>query len=213
MLGFFRKKLPDCDALFEKFLSPWYEEEDKPKTTRPDMYVIGGFDGNRLELNEIQYLPPGLLKQNKEQLQIMAEAALSDYQQIIKSEKLGINVLDAVDKYYNRSKIAEIINQSDPTEFSNDYLVQVCEFGATLGHLFNQFDDYGWLYSEPYFHSIIVHKETGYGITVFDWGVKKFSEYGVDDGFAAKFQMAIEIVKQLKSHPNYFNSKLKCLNF
>ncbi|MBK8787545.1 MAG: hypothetical protein IPN43_13875 [Chitinophagaceae bacterium] len=39
--------------------------------------------------------------------------------------------------------------------------------------------------------SIIVHKDTGFGITVFDWAIKKFSEYGVDDGFVEKFNAAI----------------------
>ena len=198
MFGLFKKKLPHCDTLFEKFFSLWYDQEDKPKMTRPDMYVISGFKGQTLDLDKIQYLQDDLLEYSKKQLQTMADAALNDYQQIIKFDKLDLNVLDAVDKYFDRKKIAEIINKSDPSNFSNDYVVEVCEFGATLGHLFNQIDGYGWLYSHPYFHSIIVHKETGFGITVFDWAIKKFSEYGVDDGFVAKFQMALESVKQPK---------------
>jgi hypothetical protein len=72
--------------------------------------------------------------------------------------------------------------------------VTICEFGATIGQLFTQFDGYDWLYSHPYFHSIIVHKETGLAITVFDWAVKKFSEYGVDDGYVAKIHAATEAV-------------------
>jgi len=166
--------------------------------TRPDMYVISGFDGQPLDLEKIQYLPDDLLEYNKKQLQTMADAALNDYQHIINSDKLDLNVLDTVDKYYDRNKIAEIISKSDPTDFSNNYVIEVCEFGAMLGHLFAQVDGYGWLVSHPYFHSIIVHKDTGFGITVFDWAIKKFSEYGVDDGFAAKFQMALESVKQPK---------------
>ena len=71
-----------------------------------------------------------------------------------------MNVLDTVDKYYDRKKIADIIQRSDPTDFSNDYLISVCEFGATPGYLFNQVEGFGWLYSKPYFHSIIVHKDT-----------------------------------------------------
>lgn len=164
--------------------------------TRPDMYVISGFDGQPLDLDKIQYLPDDLLEYNKKQLQTMADAALTDYQHIIKFDKLDLHVLDAVDKYFDRKKIAEIISNSDPADFSNDYVIEVCEFGATFGHLFNQVDGYGWLYSHPYFHSIIVHKDTGFGLTVFDWAIKKFSEYGVDDGFAEKFQMALESVKQ-----------------
>ena len=65
-----------------------------------------------------------------------------------------------------------------------------------LGHLFRQVGGFGWLYSHPYFHSIIVHRNTGIGITVFDWAIKKFSENGVDGGFAAKFKIALEQVKQ-----------------
>jgi len=60
-----------------------------------------------------------------------------------------------------------------------------------LGQLFRQIEGFDWLYSHPYFHSIIVHKDTGFGISVFDWAIKKFSEYGVDDGFVDKFHAAI----------------------
>jgi hypothetical protein len=56
--------------------------------------------------------------------------------------------------------------------------------------LFEAMDGFGWLYSQPYFNSIIVHKPTGYAITVFDWAVKKFSECGVDNGFVGKFHAA-----------------------
>ena len=198
MLGIFKKKLPHCDTLFEKYFSPWYDQEDRPTMTRPDMYVISCFDGQPLDLKKIQYLPDDLLEYNKKQPQIMTDAALDDYQLIIKSDRLDLHVIDAVDKYYDRKKIAEIISKSDPTDFSNDYVIEVCEFGVTLGHLFNQVDGFGWLYSHPYFHSIIVHKDSGFGITVFDWAVKKFSEYGVDDGFAAKFKVALESVKLSK---------------
>jgi hypothetical protein len=64
-----------------------------------------------------------------------------------------------------------------------------------LGQLFTELDGFDWLYSFPYYHSIIVHRDTGFGITVFDWGVKKFSEYGVDDGFVAKFHAALDGIK------------------
>ena len=83
MLGLFKKKLPHCDTLFEKFLSPWYDQDDRPKMTRPDMYVISGFEGQPLDLDQIQYLPDDLLEYNRKQLQTMADAALNDYQHII----------------------------------------------------------------------------------------------------------------------------------
>lgn len=193
MLGLFKKKLPHCDTLFQTFLSPWYPEEDRPQMTRPDMYQIAAYEGEPLDLDKIQYLEDDYLQEVKELINVtMVKGALEDYQHIIQANELSLEVLDAVDKYYDRARIAALIKSSDPADFSNPYLVSVCEFGVMLGHLFTQMEGFDWLYSHPHFHSIVVHKETGFGITVFDWAVKKFSEYGVDDGFVAKFHAAIE---------------------
>lgn len=193
MFGLFKKKLPHCDELFVKYLSPWYDEDERPKMTRPDMYQIAAFEGQPLDLDEIQYLTPEYLGEVKTLINdTMAKAVLDDFSFIHKSDSIDFDLLDAVDKYYDRTKIAELIKESDPKDFSNPYLVTVCEFGVLLGQLFRHLEGYDWLYSHPYYHSIIVHKDTGFGITVFDWAVKKFSEYGVDDGFVAKFHAAID---------------------
>ncbi|WP_153797056.1 hypothetical protein [Foetidibacter luteolus] len=202
MLGLFKKKLPHCDILFEKFLSPWYPEVDRPKMTRPDMYQIAAFEGEPLDFDALQYLEGDFLADRKKFInKTMVEAALGDFQKITSSMKIDLTALDAVDKFYDRKKIAELIKESDPTDFSNPYLVTVCEFGVMLGQLFRQIEGFDWLYSNPYFHSIIVHKDTGFGITVFDWAVKKFSEYGVDDGFVAKFHAALEAINEYKANP------------
>ena len=193
MLGLFKKKLPECDVLFQKFFSPWYPADERPNMTRPDMYQIAAYEGEPLNFNEMQYLEAEDLEDRKHFInETMVHAALEDFQNIIKSDKLDFAVLAAVDKYYDRAKIAALIKESDPKEFSNPYVVTVCEFGVMLGHLFNQIEGFDWLYSHPYFHSIIVHKDTGFGITVFDWAIKKFSEYGVDDGYVAKFHAALD---------------------
>lgn len=192
MFGLFKKKLPDCDIVFNKFFSPWYDEEDRPKMARPDMYVIAAYEDQPLNMEELQYMSDDYVQRMTEHINVtMVDAALADFQHIITSDKLDLAVLDAVDKYYDRARIAQLIKESDPTDFSNAYLVTVCEFGVMLGHLFKQMDGFEWLYSHPYFHSIIVHKDTGFGITVFDWAIKKFSEYGVDDGYVEKFHAAI----------------------
>ncbi len=197
MFGLFNK-LEDCDPLFKKFLSPWYPEKERPKMTRPDMYVIAGYEGQPLDLDLLQYLDKPTLAHTKAQIDKMIEAALADYQDIIKSDQIDLILLGAVDKHFDKKKVIEIVRSSDPSDFSNLYLVNVCEFGATLGCLFNQNHEFGWLYSYPYFHSIIVHKPTGFGITVFDWAVKKFSNYGIDDGYVAKYYAAIEGIQNHK---------------
>lgn len=198
MLKLFRKKLPHCDKLFREYLSPWYPVDNKPEMTRPDMYIIAGYEGQPLDLDELQYLPDEMLQEVKESIAIITDAAFHDYQSITEADSLSLAVLDEVDRYYDRATVAQLIKDSNPEDYSNPYLVSVCEFGATLGYLFNQSSEFGWLYSYPYFHSIIVHKETGFGITVFDWAVKKFSEYGIEDGFVAKYHAALNGIKDYK---------------
>ena len=198
MFGLFNNKLPDCNDLFVKYLSPWYPDDEKPVMIRPDVYELDGAEGKPFDMNDIQYLTDEWQITTKEQIQVITEAALGDFQDIIKSDKLDLRLLDAVDKFYDRKRIAEMIKNSDPTDFSNEYLVTVCELGATIGQLFVEKEGFGWLYSYPYFHSIIVHADTGLGITVFDWAVKKFSEYGVEDGCVDKFNGALFAVEK---HP------------
>jgi len=192
MVNLFKKKLPHCDELFAKYLAPWYPDEYYRKMTRPDLYTISGFDGKPLDLDALQYLAGDNLVKEKNQIERMKAAALGDYNEsILQGDDFTIDLLTAVDVFYDREKIGELIRKSNPREFGNDYLVAVGEFGTMLGALFEKQPGFGWLYSAPYFNSIIVHKNTGLGITVYDWAVKKFSEYGVDDGFAAKFGAAL----------------------
>jgi hypothetical protein len=203
MFRIFKKKLPHCDDLFVKYFSPWYNEEEKPKMTRPDMYQIQVYKGQPLDLNKIQYLTTEYLEEVKTLINdTMTKAVLEDFSFIHKSDTIDLDLLDSVDKYYDRTKIYKLIQESDPKDFSNPYLVTVCEFGVLLGQLFRELEGYDWLYSHPYYHSMIVHKDTGLGITVFDWALKKFSEYGVDDGFVGKFHSAVNNINRLGRENN-----------
>lgn len=153
----FQKKLPHCDELFVKCLSPWYDEEDKPQTTRPVMYQLAVFASIPLNLDEIQYLTPEYLEKVETLLnKTMPKAALEDFAFIYKSDTIDFELLDTVDKYYDRTKIAALIKDSDPKDFSNPYLITLCEFGVLLEQLFRKLVGYDWLYSHPYYHSILV---------------------------------------------------------
>lgn len=193
MLGLFKKKLPDCNELFMKYFSPWFPENHKPRVIRPDTYSLATHLRLPLDLEKTDKSGK-LLSKAKNDIQIMTSAAKRDYQTLVNSEELNLKTLDAVDKFYSSEKIAYIIKQSDPSDYSNMYLISVCEFGCTLGYLFTQKKGYKWLYSFPYFDSLVLHKKTRLGISVFDWAVKKFSDYGVNDGYAAKFHAALDFV-------------------
>lgn len=193
MLNLFKKKLPHCDILFKKYLAPWYPADNRPLQTRPDLYTIAAFQGDPIDLDTIQYLTPVYLNDYKNLINsTMLEAALADFQ----GTHIDLVFLEKVDSYFNKAKILELLADSDPTDFGNSYIVTVCELGALLGALFKQNNEFDWLYSNPYFHSIIVHKNTGIAIPVFDWAVKKLSGYGVDDGLVQKFQAANASINQ-----------------
>jgi hypothetical protein len=120
-------------------------------------------------------------KIEKDQIGRMADSALADYQSIFPSTAFTLDLLDAVDQFYNRQRIAELIKRSDPKDFSNDYLVSIGQFGVLLGKLFEGMNGFGWLYSQPYFNSIIVHTPTGFGITVFDWAIITVTPRSITD--------------------------------
>lgn len=160
------------------------------------MYIIAAYNGQPLNIAQIQYIPENLLSETKQQVEEITKAALEDYKSLFGFENISLKELDIIDKYFDKRKIKEIIKSSDPQDYANSYLISICEFGAVLGKLFSEIKGFDWLYSYPYFHSIIVHSETGYGITVFDWAVKKFSSYGLNDGFANKFNACLEVITE-----------------
>ena len=90
------------------------------------MYIIAGYNGEPLDLNVIQYLDDELLREIKQQIRSITEAAVKDYQTIIKFEELSLHVLDTVDKYYTRERISKLIEKSNPDDYSNPYLISVC---------------------------------------------------------------------------------------
>jgi hypothetical protein len=104
------------------------------------MYVISGYEGRPLDLASLQYLPNDRLQTEKDQIERMAIAALDDYQSIFPSAGFTPDLLDAVDQFYDRERIGELIKRSDPKDFSNDYLVSVGQFGMLLGQLFEEID-------------------------------------------------------------------------
>jgi hypothetical protein len=78
------------------------------------MYPIAALEGQLLDLDEIQYLTPDYLEEVRKFINVtMTKAALVDFSFINKSDNIDFDPLDAVDKYYDRAKIDELIKESD----------------------------------------------------------------------------------------------------
>ncbi len=193
-------ELPNCDKLFLRFLDPWYDEDDRryrgTSATRPDITHAKNLVGNT---------PDSFGRLNEEgrrnvraRIDGMLEAVRGDWPNELKVDgDIDLKWIGAFDAHYDRRRIQEVIDASDPTVYSNEYLVLVCEFGASLGYVLRKaLPRLTWWYEWPYWESSLFDTETGSVIPVFHWAVKKMSEYGVDDGYVAKVRACTEFVEK-----------------
>jgi hypothetical protein len=105
--------------------------------------------------------------------------------------------IEAFDRYYDTNKIAELIFEADPADYSNEFLILICQFGATLGYVMHQRQPrLQWVAAWPYWESSLYDPDTGNIIPPFHWAIKKFSSYGVDDDYAAKIDCMIAVLSQ-----------------
>lgn len=191
-----RHKLPHCDDLFVRFFAPWYEQDALARrifhATFPDMLQDDSFVG--LSQTEASRVVEEFQPQVLSQIDGMLEAARGDWPTYLRvSGTIDSGWVDAFDRHYTRTKIRQTIERSDPADFGNDYLVICCEFGAVLGHVLQSLQPrLVWRLDFPYWDSCLLDPDTGYSIAAFHWAVKKMSEYGVDDGFAAKVQACLQ---------------------
>ncbi len=194
--------LPDCDDLFLRFFDRWYNEATRQrrrhKTTFPDLLILGELVGSTQ--SEASLVVDEAQADIAAQIQDMVAASREDWPTHLPvSGEIDLTWVDAFDEYYDRSRIQDVIDRSDPAEFSNNYVVLCCEFGAVLSHhvLQSEHPRLIWQFDWPYWDSSLLDPRTGALISVFHWGIKKMSEYGVDDGFAAKIKACLQHLNSL----------------
>lgn len=192
--------LPHCDELFKKFLDPWYAEDDRARrifeNTRPDILTHEGYLSRTPD--ELAILNDEGKREVAARLERMLDACIEDWPcYLTVFGSLDENWIDAFDRYYDRERIAGVIERSDPADYGNDYLILVCEFGAALAHVLQQKQPrLVWQHDWPYWESSLIDPQTGAVIPPFHWAVKKFSDYGVEDGFRAKIDLCVSTLEK-----------------
>lgn len=192
--------LPHCDTLFIKFLDPWYSADDRKRkqfeATRPDVLTSHDYVG--VPVSELCVLNAEGAGEARARIDRMLTACRGDWPRYLDVKgDIDERWIAAFDEYYGRTRITEVIERSDPKDFSNDYLILVCEFGAALGCVFRRKQPaLTWLHDWPYWESSLIDPRSGTIIPPFHWAVKKFSEYGVDDGFAEKIEMCLHLLEE-----------------
>jgi len=192
--------LPQCDDLFLKFFDPWYDDAGRKrrpfKATFPDIMQSASLVGySQVQASRIN---PQAQEQVLAQISAMVDAARGDMKTYLKVEgDIDLSWIDAFDRYADRSQIHSLIERADPKKFSNGYVVNACEFGAALSHVLRTAQPrLVWRLDWPYWDSCLLDPKTGTVISVFHWAIKKLSEYGVDDGFAAKTKACLQILEE-----------------
>jgi hypothetical protein len=196
--------IPDCDEVFTQFFDRWYDDDDRQRKgfphTRPDMMVAyrPGLAGSDLcplsEESELRVL---------DRIATMLRTAGSDWPSFLEvSGEIDMSWVEAFDSYYDIERIAGLIRCSEPADFSNDFIVTVCQFGAVLGHVMRQSEPrLQWVAEWPYWESGLYDPETGNIIPPFHWAIKKFSDYGVDDGYSPKINCMVDIPNNPDADP------------
>jgi hypothetical protein len=175
--------LPGADEVFLRYFAPWYDADDLARrgheATRPDVEQGGA---------EPDPLLPDAEADAAERVAAIAAAARGDWADLLGvAAPLGLDAVDAFDRYYDRARVAEVLADSDPADFGNELLVLCCEFGAVLGELLRaEVPGVVWRYDWPYWESGVLEPSRGYRVNVFHWAIRKFSADGVDDGYRAK---------------------------
>lgn len=182
--------LPSAQELFERNLLPWFDGETQPSGLRLETYVTQGLAGKMMEVK--QHLRADYVGVLDDYLrETLPHTAKGAYQSIIPFHDFNEDVLRDIYAYYDTTKIMELIANSQPADFNNEYLTTVSQFAGAISTLFVKRQGFAWLYSHPYFHSVIVHEGTGITIPVFDWVLRAFSQDGVNEDIVGKFHAVI----------------------
>jgi hypothetical protein len=188
--------LAEMHHLFDEYIAPWLHPDANARL-RPDVFALPPDIARPIDIAAIQVMDAEQQQTVRDDMARMWEAAQKDY-----AEMTGITdgrlpeVLDIADAWYGEDVLLGLHHLSDAHDYSNLYLLSVCELGLLMAHVLMEQDDFGWLYSYPYFDSVLVHRPTGHCIPVFDWAVKKLSPHGLNEGLLDKVKHTLHNLAQ-----------------
>jgi len=197
--------LPDCDKVFMKYFDRWYEPEDRARkrfpATKPDTLLVQEIRGLPQDASPLDETAQSDVREIVNNMITAAEADWPSFLPV--SMPMGIQWIDEFDKYHNKQRVKAVMKMSDPSDFSNELFVRCCEFGAVIGYVMVEtLPGLQWVYDWPYWESSILDPESGTFISVFHWAIKKFSSYGIDDGFKAKIIACCKMIGEERINPS-----------
>src|SRR5688500_13187921 len=131
-----RAPLGDADEMFHRFFDRWYDDDARKLkgfgATRSDMTQVTEYVGR--PVTEVCPRTGAAASEAIERVETMRKAAEGDWPRFLPVRRpMDLGWVESFDAHYDVARVDELLNRSDPADFSNDYLVTVCEFGAVLG--------------------------------------------------------------------------------
>jgi hypothetical protein len=196
--------LPDADTLFLRFFERWYDEEDRRRrryrATKPDVERFPVPLGAHLVEGS---LPPEDRARVAEQIAEMRAAVEGDWPELLGvGGRLSAEWIDAFDRAYDGIEVAEVLAEADETDFGNECVVLVCELGVATGEVLRQrLPELVWVHEWPYWESALLDPQSGVKANVFYWAMRKFSDEGVDEGYASKIDALVSAIRRQRPDP------------
>jgi hypothetical protein len=185
--------LPSCNDLFVRFFEHRYSDDERRRhgrngVVRPDVERCAA---PGTPTSELSPLTPESGRKVIEFLRGLAGAASGA------PGTIDLAWIHGFDAFYDRNEIARMLEASDPADRTNRYAMTCLGFAAALGEvLIASMPGCEWLPSAPPWESAVYDPRGGYRINVFDWAVKKLSDYGVDDGYAMKIKVCVGMYEE-----------------
>ncbi len=192
--------LPDCNVLFERYFERWYPKEYVAARGKPSILpdISNRHDLVGMNTEQISPLTPEWQARTQNQIDEMLRAAQADWPKSwAVREPVSPQWVEVFDNFFTAHKISELLKSSPEDNFTNQYVVLCCEFGAVMGHVLRQVNPrLVWLLDYPYWDSSLFDPASGISMAVFHWAIKKMSSYGVADGYVAKMGMCLQLLEK-----------------
>jgi len=189
--------LPNKDKVFEKFFLLRYTEKERKSLRQYTVkYDIESYAKPGTDISQIPILANEDADEISDHISKTIRAASNDFRMSFGlTGEPNLDWIEKFDKYFTKKRVIGLLNKSDPRVASNEFFVTCCAFGALLGKvLIDMNESVNWLYDCPFWESGLYDSKSGCRINIFYWAVKKFSNYGIDDGYRAKIIACSEFI-------------------
>lgn len=184
------------EAAFERFFAHWYDGDalDLRGVRAPEPLVVP-WSAPGSPAADVQPLTAADQAAVDELLEALIDAAEEDWPGLLGVQRpVSRAWIDAFDRHYTPAVAAEVSTRADATEFGNEYLTLVGEFGVVLARVLQGLrPSLVWVYQWPYWDSGLLDPATGRRVNPFAWSMLKLTSAGagassleaVDEGLRA----------------------------